>query len=117
MHAVIVEALKTCGALPDAEWLRHMGRDDDSRWCLIVCRDGDLVLSPGPNADRVGSVIRLGDEDSRGIDLVELSRVLDERRTQTLINRLIGALTGDDHDTVVAAETELSKQLSETTIS
>jgi hypothetical protein len=64
VHAIIVEALKNCGALPDAEWLRHMGRDDDSRWCLIVCRDGDLVLSPGPNADRVGSVIRLGDEDS-----------------------------------------------------
>ena len=116
MHAIIVEALKNCGALPDAEWLRHMGRDDDNRWCLIVCRDGDLVLSPGPDADTVGSVVRIGDEDSRGVDLVELSRVLDERRTQAVINRLIGALAADDNDTVVAAEAELSKQLSETAI-
>jgi hypothetical protein len=33
-----------------------------------------------------------------------------------VINRLIGALAADDNDTVVAAEAELSKQLSETAI-
>jgi hypothetical protein len=115
MHAIIVEAIKNCGALPDAEWLRHMGRDDN-RWCLIVCRDGELVLSPGPDADRVGSVVQIGDEDSRGIDLVELSRVLDERRTQTVIKRLIDALAADDNATVAKVETELSERLSETAI-
>ena len=113
MHPIIVEALEKHGARPDAEWLRHMGRNDENRWCLIICRNGETLLSPGPDDDRVGSVVWIGDQDSRGVDLVVLSRALDDRRTQAVIKRLIGALATEQDDAVAAVEAELSTRLVE----
>jgi len=116
VHAIIVEALEREGALPNAEWLRHSGRDDDSRWCLMICRNGSISLLPGPDSDKVGSAVNIGDEHSRGIDLVVLSRVLSEPRTEVILERLINALATDHADAVKTAMSKLSQRLSEAAI-